>query len=231
MSRYECDILSVCQNVSMTLTLTLTLTLALKLTLTLTLTLKLTLKLILILTLTLTLTLTITLTLTLKLTLTLTLALTLVLVPNASSPGPDGIPLCCFTFGDSLMLEAVEDILKSSVDQGLFPHPLKDTGILPNHKGDSRLVPSNYRPLDLTGNLTKIMKRVVRAQVVSYLKAKTMMDETQNRAKSGRSTLTQLLIQHQSILEILGDQENVELKFLDFSKAFDIIDHSILISK
>ena len=75
------------------------------------------------------------------------------------------------------------------------------------------------------------MERLVRAQLVEYLEFKALMDDAQHGAKSGRSTVTQLLLQHQRILEIFEDQANVELVFLDFSKAFDVIDHSILLAK
>ena len=134
-------------------------------------------------------------------------------VPNASAPGPDGIPPQCFKYGGPVVLRAIEDITRLSVDQGLFPDPLKDTWISPNHKGDSRLDPANYRPLALTGHLAKIMERVVCPQIVSFLEARLLMDDTQHGAKSRRSTVTQLLLQHQRLLEMLENQDNVELVF------------------
>ena len=57
------------------------------------------------------------------------------------------------------------------------------------------------------------------------------MDINQHGALHGRSTLTQLLDQQQEILKILENRETVEVLYLDFSKAFDSCDHSILLRK
>ena len=66
---------------------------------------------------------------------------------------------------------------------------------------------------------------------MKYLELRSMMDDTQHGARSGRSTITQLLNQHKRVLELLEDKRNLEVVFLDFSKAFDVIDQSILLAK
>lgn len=145
--------------------------------------------------------------------------------------GPDSVPLACFKNGGQCVTSAIVDIARESLANGVFPGSLKDMWITTNYKGESRLSPANYRPLALTSHLAKIIERVVAAQLVEFLELLGLMDDTQHGARSGRSIITQLLQQHQRILKILEQGSNVEVLFLDFSKAFDLIDHSVLLSK
>ena len=58
-----------------------------------------------------------------------------------------------------------------------------------------------------------------------------MISEDQHGARSGRSTLTQLLDQHDQILDALSQGKNMDIIYLDFAKAFDLVDVSILLSQ
>ena len=55
--------------------------------------------------------------------------------------------------------------------------------------------------------------------------------EDKNGAHEGRSTLTQLINQHDYVIEDLGNNENVDIIFLDFAKPYDLVDVSILLVK
>ena len=72
---------------------------------------------------------------------------------------------------------------------------------------------------------------MARAQIVDFLEDCGRMDSSQHGARAGRSTVTQLLLQYRKLLTILEKQENAEVIFLDFSKAFDVIDHSVILGK
>ena len=117
------------------------------------------------------------------------------------------------------------------MDEGWFPDELKDPWICPIWKGDSRAIPANYRPVSLVSNISKVLEKVVRKQMVDFLEKNDLVDINQHGALHGRSTLTQLLDQQQEILKILENGETVEVLYLDFSKAFDSCDHSILLRK
>ena len=58
-----------------------------------------------------------------------------------------------------------------------------------------------------------------------------LIDESQHGSISGRSTVTQLVQQQKDILDILENGDNLELIYLDFAKAYDKVDHSILMKK
>ena len=98
-------------------------------------------------------------------------------------------------------------------------------------KGDSRSDPANFRPVSLTSHLIKTLERVVRKELVSYLEGNQLMDVNQHGSRAGKSTLSQLLEHQDDILAALENGENFDSVYLDFSKAFDKVDHSIVLSK
>ena len=77
----------------------------------------------------------------------------------------------------------------------------------------------------------KVMEKVIRKQMVKFLEDNGLVDINQHGALNGRSTLTQLLEQQEEILRILEHGERVEVLYLDFSKAFNSCDHSIMLRK
>ena len=89
----------------------------------------------------------------------------------------------------------------------------------------------SYRPVALTSHLSKVMERLVRAPMVSHLESQGLMDPAQHGSRAGRSTLSQLLSQYDLVLDLLKDGANCEIVYLDFSKAFDKVDHSLLLLK
>jgi ribonuclease P/MRP protein subunit RPP40 len=150
---------------------------------------------------------------------------------SSSSPGPDGIPPVCFKKGGATVSRALLDIFRLSLDNSLVPDCLKIGWITPIYKGGNRTCPANYRPVALSGHVSKLLERVVRKQLVSFLDNKADFDSTQHGSRSGRSTLSQLLAQHDAVLKLLENGGNAEILYLDFSKAFDKVDFGILLTK
>ena len=83
----------------------------------------------------------------------------------------------------------------------------------------------------LTNHLTKIFERVLRKSINDYLDANNLMNPSQHGFRSGRSTITQLLNYYESIMDILIQGDSVDSIYLDFLKAFDKVDHNILLAK
>ena len=119
------------------------------------------------------------------------------------------------------------------MDHGLIPSDLLLAMICPIHKGGSRAEPKQFRPVALTSHIIKVFERVVRQALVKYLEEHSYMAPGQHGFRAMRSTLTQLLTHYEEILEDLnsGDQCGVDTIYLDFSKAFDKVDHGVLLHK
>ena len=75
------------------------------------------------------------------------------------------------------------------------------------------------------------MEAVIRDRIVKHLINTGMIDDTQHGSVSGRSTVTQLIKQQETILDMLEGGDNMEIIYLDFAKAYNKVDHLILLQK
>jgi ribonuclease P/MRP protein subunit RPP40 len=117
------------------------------------------------------------------------------------------------------------------MDSGEVDESMRRAFITPIYKGGDRALAVNYRPVALSTHLTKTMERVIRGPIVEFLEATNQLDQSQHGARSGRSTLTQLLVHYNTVLRMIESENKCELIYLDFAKAFNKVDHSILITK
>ena len=106
----------------------------------------------------------------------------------------------------------------------IFPSSLKFPWVSPLWKGESRALAKNYRPVSLVSNFSKVFEKVIRKQMVKFINDNNLYDPSQHGARDGRSTITQLIEQHDKIVEQLEKGEIVELIYLDITKAFDTCD-------
>ena len=153
------------------------------------------------------------------------------MLTNQAAPGPDGIPTEMIKGAKSAFASMLSNILRCTLDSGEIPKVLKLAYVTPVHKGDSRSLPENFRPVSLTSHLIKTLERVIRKSLVSHLERNGFMDENQHGSREKRSTLSQLLQHHDEILKALEQGENIDSIYTDFAKAFDKVDHGILLHK
>ena len=114
--------------------------------------------------------------------------------------------------------------------EGVIPNIFKLAYITPIHK-DSKLEPANYRPIGLTSHIMKIFKRGLKSYIVKYLEKNNLLKENQHGFISGRSTQTQLLQHYWDVFEALSEGIRIDTVYLDFAKAFDKVNHDILLKK
>eukprot|EP00111_Clytia_hemisphaerica_P017146 TCONS_00050790-protein len=77
----------------------------------------------------------------------------------------------------------------------------------------------------------KTFEKIVRKNIVNYLEENNIFNDSQHGFRQGRSCLSQLLEHYDTILSYLERGINVDTIYLDFSKAFDKVDHAILLHK
>ena len=85
--------------------------------------------------------------------------------------------------------------------------------------------------MTLTSHLVKIFERVVGKNIVRFLERNGTLNNGQHGFRQGRSCLSQLLLHYEKILEYIQDGQNTDVIYLDFVKAFDKVDHGILLLK
>ena len=76
--------------------------------------------------------------------------------------------------------------------------------------------------------MIKTFERVIRRSLVAFLETNNKIDPNQHGSRTGRSTLSQLLMQQDAVLKALEEGENLDTIYLDFAKAFDNCDHAKL---
>ena len=122
-------------------------------------------------------------------------------------------------------------IWNESMETGIIQPEFKYQNITPVHKKGSRAKPENYRPISLTSHLIKIFERVLRKKIVAYLEDNNIICRNQHGFRKGRSCLTQLLNHIDQILNNFLNNSDTDAIYLDFAKAFDKVDHLILLEK
>ena len=152
------------------------------------------------------------------------------LTPN-SAPGPDGFPAILLKNCKEELARPLAIFWRNCLNCGETEEVHKRNHITPISKGGDQGEPSNYRPVSLTSHLTKVFEKVVRKKMVGYLNENNLFNSTQHGFRQGRSCLSQLLSHYDSILSKLEEGKDVDVIYLDFSKAFDKVDHNILLTK
>ena len=122
-------------------------------------------------------------------------------------------------------------IWRKSVNEGSMPNSCKLGNIIPIHKGKSRAIAKNYRPVALTSLLVKTFEKVVRKQLVQYFDEHEMFNDSQHGFRSSWSCLSQLLAHFDHITQLLEEGKSVDVVHLDFAKAFDKVDIGITLRK
>ena len=122
-------------------------------------------------------------------------------------------------------------IINKSFQQGIFPDQMKIAKVVPIHKEGSKTDVGNYRPISLLTSFSKIYEKLMHVRILKFLDSNNSLFEMQYGFRPGRSCEHALLNAQNSLLESLSKRQISLLLLIDFSKAFDMVEHSILLKK
>ncbi len=112
-----------------------------------------------------------------------------------------------------------------------FPQCLKKSSIIPIFKSGSISDCGSYRPISILPTIAKVFEYCIYKQLLNFFNNNTLLSNYQNGFRSQHSTVTTLLFLNDYILKSLDLGYNALVFFLDLAKAFDIINHDILLVK
>ena len=148
-----------------------------------------------------------------------------------SAPGPDGFPAILLKKCKEKLAKPLKIFWRSCMDMGITVDLHKCNNITPIYKGGNQGDPANYRPVSLTSHLTKVFEKIVRKNLTKHFDENNLLNPSQHGFREGRSCLSQLLSHIDDIFSILEEGKDVDVIYIDFSKAFDKVDHNILLTK
>ena len=152
-------------------------------------------------------------------------------LPNKTSSGHNQI--------NNMLLKKLSDtisypltiIFNQSISQGIFPDTMKLAEVIPLHKGRETDQTVNYHLMSLLMTMSKVLEKIIYSRVYKFLDKNNILYESQYGFQNKRSC-------EQAICELLGHvlqaKESGDISaamFLDLSKAFDTLNHSMLLKK
>ena len=150
-----------------------------------------------------------------------------------STKAPDlyGISSKIVKMGGFIIARIISYLFNLSIKHGKFPNFLQNAKVVPCHKDDSRQEMSNYRPISLLPTISKIFEKLMYTRLIEFIKKYNILYENQFGFQSGMSTEYAVNALLNNIIETLEKKEYGVCILLDFAKAFDTVNHEILISK
>ena len=126
---------------------------------------------------------------------------------------------------------SLTNIFKTSLDTGQLPEEWKHANISALFKKGDKRSPGNYRPVSLTCVICKIMEKLIREQIVNHMKGNKLFSNKQYGFIEGRSTGLQLIKVIDLWTEMLENDNEIDIIYMDFKKAFDTVPHHRLLKK
>jgi hypothetical protein len=152
------------------------------------------------------------------------------LVKSFKSPGPDNIPNWLLHDFSHLLANPISTIFNSSIREGLVPSAWKLANVIPVPKTHPPMsLHSDFRPISLTSTLSKILESFIGQWILN--RVRDHLDARQYGALRGKSTTHYLVDILHHWHAALDSSNSVRALFVDFTKAFDHVDHSLVIKK
>jgi len=122
-------------------------------------------------------------------------------------------------------------IFNLSFSTGKFPSKMKTAKVIPIHKGGDTSSPDNYRPISLLSSFSKILEKIFSNRFTDYLEFNKIISESQFGFRKGHSTAHPMVLLDNFVSDALNEKRHTIAVFCDLRKAFDTVNHGILIKK
>lgn len=148
---------------------------------------------------------------------------------SKKAPGIDKIRIKDIKYIRKQLCPILAKFINLCVIKSVYPENLKKSYIRPIYKNGNHLDYTNYRPIAILSVINKIVEKVVVGQVSGFLEKHNILTDSQHGFRKGRSTGSALAQFSDEINSRLNEGKQVLALFIDYKKAFDTLDHEVLL--
>ncbi|MCW4347251.1 MAG: reverse transcriptase domain-containing protein, partial [Candidatus Thiodiazotropha endolucinida] len=145
--------------------------------------------------------------------------------------GLDGISAKLLKSTANIICPALLEIINVSISTGKFPDSLKLAKITPIHKGGAKDDPANYRPISILSVVSKIIEKHITKHLFGFMNKYNVLHKSQSSFREHHSCNTALINLLDKWLKHIDNGELIGAVFFDLRKAFDVVDHDLLLKK
>ena len=149
----------------------------------------------------------------------------------SKSTGLDEIGPRFLKLSSNIIYPAICRILNASISQCVFPEKWKLAKVCPLFKAGCKQDVNNYRPISILPTLSKLLEKHVHNNFIAYLNHYNLIIQTQSGFRKNHSCETALVHIFDKWLKAVNDGFIVGVVMVDFKKAFDLVDHNVLLQK
>ena len=147
------------------------------------------------------------------------------------APGPDHISPKVLKALANEIAPILTLIYQSSLNSGYVPQDWRNANVAPIFKKGQQYDPANYRPVSLTSIPCKIFEHVIVSAIMNHLETNEILRTEQHGFRKHRSCETQLINFTDELFTALENGNQANVIIMDFAKAFDKVNHSLLVHK
>ena len=148
-----------------------------------------------------------------------------------TAAGFDDPNAMCLKISSQFLVKPLTHICNLSLSQSIFPEQLKIANVIPLYKSDDSMLFNNYRPVSVLCVVSKIFEKIMYNRVTTFLEMFQILHGNQYGFRKKSSTHVALLTFIDKVIQAKENGEYAIGVFLDFSKAFETVDHKILLDK